>query len=122
MSNWKKDGYKIGDEVFVVKVLGMSNDVTSMTGTVTYVGTKKLKVEIKQKYKNSILEFDYKGIARGSSFGFYYYVYKSKEAYLNETKKDDYINELRNSLSKKINSLSLEQLEELESILDKQFC
>lgn len=118
MTNWKKDGYKIGEKVFIVKTLGLSNSNEGMLGTVVYVGTKKLRVSIQQKYKESILEFDSNGYARGSSFGYYYYVYKTEEEYINQIQKQKNLDSLKKELINKIESLSLEQLNKLSLIID----
>ena len=43
--NWKKEGYKIGQEVFLLRVCAFGTNTVMDKGTVSHVGTKLLKVD-----------------------------------------------------------------------------
>lgn len=76
--NWKKEGYKVDQFVFLTIRSMFVNDVRTTEGKVTYVGTKNLTIvtsgglTIKMKNGENIWH---------NGIGDYYKVFKSKEEY-----------------------------------------
>lgn len=117
MVNWKKEGYKVNQEVFIVKHLGLSGDKKTLLGKATYVGTKNMKVSIIEGEKEKILEFNGKRNAKGVCFGFYYTVYKTEAEYNQMVLDEEKSTELREYISKNLHLLSLRELEEVKTVL-----
>lgn len=112
--NWKKEGYNVGDTVFLVGELMFTTRKIHSTGTVVHSGTKILKVKIDD---NIVLKFERRGASSGG-WGTYYTVFKSKEEYesiiaLKEVKED-----MLKSLSDRLNKLSIEQLRDVEKLIN----
>ena len=110
MMNWKKEGWEVGQEVFLV-VKGMfTRDIKYQTGKVTHVGTKLLKVDVEPKMQ---LTFKDNNQTSGhiASFGYIYEVFKSKEDFYEESEKRERKKYLVGRISRNIQVLSDEKLE-----------
>lgn len=118
MVNWKKEGYSLDLEVFIVKHMGFSNEKRFIKGKVVYVGTKNMNVSIIEGESERILKFNDVKHAKGSSFGFYYTIYKSEEEYTETALREEKTDELKKYISAKVQFLSLNELEELKGIID----
>ena len=117
MVNWKKEGYKKDEEVFIAKHLGLSNEKKLMKGEVIYVGTKNMKVSVLEGEKEKILEFNGERNAKGACFGFYYTVYKTEAEYNQMVLDKEKSTELREYISKNLHLLSLRELEEVKTVV-----
>lgn len=111
--NWKQEGYQIGDEVCLENIMLYSGS-TIEDADIMYVGNKILKVKTSN---DKIIQFKDSKTASGHCFGFMYKIYKNREEYeqLIQTKKDKEI--LIDKISKKLDKLSLEKLQEIENII-----
>lgn len=106
--NWKKEGYKIGQEVFLLRVCAFGTNTVMDKGTVSHVGTKLLKVDCSPKMQ---LTFRESNRCSGGLYGVMYYLYKTKEDYMKEEKQAEIRKELENKVKKDIDKLTNEQLE-----------
>lgn len=106
--NWKKEGYKIGQEVFLLRTCAFGMNTFMDKGTVAHVGTKLLKVNCSPKMQ---LTFRGNNRCSGGLYGFMYYLYKSEEDYMREEKQEEIRKELENKVKKDIDKLTNEQLE-----------
>lgn len=112
--NWKKNGYTIGDKVFLIGEFMFTNRKVEYTGTVIHAGIKILKVRMED---NTVLKFERRGSSSGS-WGMYYTVFKSKEEYesliaLKEAKEC-----MIKDLNDRIKNLSIEQLKDVEKLIN----
>lgn len=112
--NWKKAGYKPGDKVYIVQSMLFSERKSFLDGTVTYVGTKILKVSLDDI--DTKLEFTKRYIS-GKMIGYCYEVYKSKEEYDEILRKELDRKTLIGLIEHSIKNLSNEQLEEVEKLI-----
>ena len=101
--NWKKEGFKINDDVFLVIKGLFDNTEKYYKGKVSYIGTKILKVRIQEK--EVFKEIKFNGTKNKRSFDEVYIVYKSLNEYVELTKKEKNKTELKNSI---INKLEIE--------------
>lgn len=113
MINWKKEGYIVGEEVCLV-LKYYSGKVEFLTGKVTHVGTKILKV---LKGGNRELKFVDGNSVSGVLWGDIYYVYKTKEEYEKLVLKSEKTEELRKKITEKIGELELEDLVAINNFL-----
>ena len=114
--NWKKEGYKEGNEVFIVYSDYVSGTKTFFKGYVLKVGIKNLKVRFKQQ--NVI--FNSKTV-RHKGFGLmgcYLTVFQNEEEYIKEKEKFEKAKNIREAIIDKIKTFNLEQLETLNESLD----
>lgn len=106
--NWKKEGYEVGQEVFLVKVCAFSTRTSTDKGIVSHVGTKLLKIDCNSKIK---LTFKDHNCCNGRIYGTIYYLYKTEEEYIKAKIKTERKNEFKNIIKNHLNDLSYEQLE-----------
>lgn len=105
--NWKKEGYKVDQFVFIVINNIFINNTRTTEGKVTYVGTKNLNITtsggVNIKMKNGENRWH-------DGLGDYYEVYKSKEEYekLLIEKKDIY--DLKNKIINLLNGVQNKEL------------
>lgn len=118
MVNWKKEGYSLDSEVFIVKHMGFSDEKRFIKGKVVYAGTKNMNVSVIEGESERILKFNGSKHAKGSCFGFYYTIYKSEEEYSEIILREEKTDELKKYISDKVKYLSLNELEELKCIID----
>ena len=118
MINWKKEGYKVGEDVFIVDCFGYKDKKNFLIGKVLYVGTKNMKVSIKDVNRERILLFNGSRVVKGVFWNNYYCVYKSKEEYEQILECDEKASELRKHISDNLKKLSLDQLEDIKKIID----
>lgn len=118
MVNWKKEGYSLDSEVFIVKHMGLSNEKRFIKGKVVYIGTKNMNVSVVEGENERILKFNGSKHAKGSSFGFYYTIYNSEKEYAETVLREEKTAELKKYISDKVQFLSLNELEELKGIID----
>ena len=109
--NWKKEGYKVGQEVYLVGKGMFTRDINYNEGIVIHAGTKTLKVKFKDSER--ILEFKNNKYSKGATWGYGYYLYKSKEEYEEQTKAIEYREKLRYEARTSISKLTNEQLEQI---------
>lgn len=116
--NWKKEGYNVGDKVYITTEWMFASKKYEEYGTVIYVGTKILKVKLDN---DSILEFKNSKMAciRGM-WSSYHYIYKSKEEYEDIIKKKHVRKCLINSLTSRLKELSIEELEAVDVLINKK--
>lgn len=115
MHNWKKENYKVGEKVFIVRNSSFSSGNQSfLEGEVLKVGTKILEVKPDDNIKK--LKFDERGVT-SSSWGFMDYVYKSKEDYEEAKRIISETNELKNELLIKIKTLDLDKLKKIRDFI-----
>lgn len=118
MLNWKKEGYKVGEEVCIVNNFGVYNQSSKIIeGIVVYTGTKRLKVSIKDGDKEKILDFNGRRSVNGLFFGDYYLVYKSKDEYEKLVQEKEEMEEARKYIKDNLDKLSLAQLTEIKSLI-----
>lgn len=126
MINWKKEGYIVGDSVLIVNKFGLySQREIFFDGVVTYVGTKILKVSIGNNKDKKNLTF--KGVSLTSngardhsvSFGEFYTVYKSREAYDKEVLDRNKRGSLKNFILRNLSDLDLDTLIKIKDEIDK---
>lgn len=122
MHNWKKEGYKVEDNVCIIgQSVGWTSREIKKSGKVIYVGTKILKVEIDRKDDEPrILTFNGKDYTKGEFFGNYYVLYKTEEDYDNMVKDRKKKILLQDNIIKNINKLSLLELEKIKEIIDSK--
>lgn len=108
--NWKKAGYKIGQEVFLVRTGVFSRDTAYQTGTISHVGTKRLVVDCSPKMK---LTFIGENECTGYLWGHIYEFYDSEEVYQKKVKKIRERNELIDKVKKHLVNLDDKQLESI---------
>lgn len=106
--NWKKEGYEIGQEVFLLRTCAFGANTVMDKGTVAHVGTKLLKIDCSPKMQ---LTFRESNRCNGGLYGVMYYLYKSEEDYMREKKQAEIRKELENKVKKDIDKLTDEQLE-----------
>lgn len=106
--NWKKEGYEIGQEVFLLRTCAFGTNTVMDKGTVAHVGTKLLKIDCSPKMQ---LTFRESNRCSGGLYGVMYYLYKSEEDYMREKKQVEIKKELENKVKKDIDKLTNEQLE-----------
>ncbi|WP_368262438.1 beta barrel domain-containing protein [Clostridium disporicum] len=115
--NWKKEGYEVGQKLFIFKkdyFETISNPYQTEV-TVTYVGVKILKVTDGQR------EFEFKG-SKSANSGFWgssYKLYNSREEFEKEQRDEAEKYEIKMKLSNSINHLSLDELRALNDAFDK---
>lgn len=114
--NWKKTGYKPGDKVYIVQSMLFSEHKSFSHATVTYVGTKILKVSLDNDNIDTKLEFT-KRYTSGRIAGYCYEVYKSQKEYEDILKKELDRKTLIGLIEYSIKKLSNEQLEEVEKLI-----
>jgi len=112
--NWKKNGYSIGDTVFLVGEFMFTSKRIYSNGTVIHSGTKILKVKMDD---NTVLKFQNKGASSGG-WGIYYSVFKSKEEYDDLIALKEARNDMLESLNDILQDLSLDQLKDVEKLLN----
>lgn len=113
--NWKKEGFRIDDKVCIVlEVLGRESKV--LDATVTYVGTKKMKVVSDAR----VFEFIGSNRVRGALCGYIYYVYKNSEDYYSFKKNETLKHELCGYITNNIDCMSLEDLEYIKKYIDEK--
>lgn len=112
--NWKKEGYVVGEEVCLV-FKSYGGKVEFLTGKVTHVGTKILKV---LKGENREFKFTGRNSVNGVLWGDTYYVYKTKEEYEKIVLENEKTEELRKKLTEKIGELELEGLVAINNLLN----
>lgn len=112
--SWKKEGYKIGQDVVVVEK-GMGIDTTLHKGKVISVGTKILKVDIGN---SMLLSFKNKKSTNGIMLN-YYTIYKSKDEYNQIVQAELDKEKMIAKIQSKLSNLSNEKLEAIVSIIDK---
>lgn len=117
MVNWKKEGYQVGQKVFIRSFNGYANkEYPSKKGIVTYVGTKNLKVqmdEIVYTFNNRRISFN-KYLS-----GQVYYAYKSKEEYEQIRLEEERSKELRSYIMDNLEKFSLKDLEYIKDFLEQ---
>ena len=109
--NWKKEGYKKDQKVFLVSKGMFTRDIHYYEGVIIHAGTKILKVKIDASER--ILEFKNSTYTSGALWGYGYYLYKSEEVYKNEIIETTYKNELLEKVKNSLSKLTNEQLEEI---------
>lgn len=110
--NWKRQEYKIGDIVCIVKKYHYTHKNEITDGEVIHAGTKLLKVKIGSR----IYTFKNTNYCKGAMYGVYYYVYKSKDEYENIIQEQVLRKELEDELIRLLPYISKE---DLQDILDK---
>jgi len=114
--NWKKEGYKIGQTLFIFKkdYFTTNSNPYQTEVTVTYVGTKVLKVSDGER------EFEFKGSKATSCglWGMSYNLYNSREEFEQEQRDEAEKYELKAKLTNGVASLSLDELKELYKALN----
>lgn len=119
MLNWKKEGYKVGEYVYIVKNLGLSSNKLYLTGKAVYVGIKKMDVLVVENGKEKILKFNGMRNVNGYCFGYYYSVFKSEEEYNQMIYNEKKAMELREYISSNIKDVSLKELENIKRLIEK---
>ena len=114
--NWKKEGYKIGQTLFIFKkdYFTTNSNPYQTEVTVTHVGVKILKVTDGER------EFEFKGSKTTNCglWGICYQLYNSREEFEQEQRDEAEKYELKMKLSNSINNLSLEELRALNNALN----
>ena len=119
MIYWKSEGYKVGEEVCIINMMGFYNPTEKhLTGKIIHSGAKILKVSIPFRDKEKILVFNGKRSCNGVVFGDYYLVYKTLEEYNKTVEKEKKTKELRNYISENLNKLSLDDLNKIKELID----
>lgn len=111
--NWKKQGYKIGQEVLLVRKCMFTNDSSFTTGIVAHAGTSILKVNCNPKMQ---LTFKGKTTCKGYLFGHTFELYKDEQEYLEKINKTTKRKELINKIKDRLEDLSDSQLESIFNI------
>lgn len=106
--NWKRDGYKQGDNVYIIKKSILGTIERELIGEIISAGTKNMKVMILKHNKSKILAFNANGVFRAESF--IYSVYKSKEEYKKFLKEKQYRAYLISNIIKGLDNASLDTL------------
>lgn len=117
--NWKKEGWKVGQEVYLV-VKGMfTRDIRYEKGIVKHVGTKLLKVNCEPKMQ---LTFSDTNITKGNlaSFSYTYEVYKSEEDYKKCISKELSRRVTIELIKDELINLSTEDLDKILEIIEKR--
>lgn len=110
--NWKKEGYKVRQKVFIVRKGMFTRDIGYYTGTISHVGTKKLVIDIDSKMQ---LTFTNDRECTGNTWGNLYTFYNNKEEYEEELAKKKAKNDLIAEIKDNLNKLSMDKL---NAILD----
>lgn len=117
MINWKKEGYVVGQKVYLVQEFLFSKEKRYYDGTVTYVGSKILKVKKENDTYEKTLTFE-KRWTSGGMAGYYYSVYKSEEEYEEKLSKELDRKALIGLIEHNIRKLSNEHLEEVDKLIN----
>lgn len=112
--NWKKEGYEVGQTVFIVRKGMFTRDISYHTGTISHVGTKKLVVDITPKIQ---LTFTDDRECTGDTWGNLYTFYNNKEEYEEELAKKKAKNELIADIKDNLNKLSMDKLNRILDII-----
>ena len=116
--NWKKDGWQLGSRVFIVSDSMFMNHKNTEAGEVIHVGTKILKVKIRQgivlTFRDSI-----QTIGHIASFGYVYHVFKSEQHYNDYIEKKKYRKKIEKLAEKAIKVLDTCELEIMISMAKK---
>lgn len=115
--NWKKQGYVVGQKVYLVQEFLFSDKKNFHEGTVTHVGTKILKVKKENDNYEKTLVFE-KRWTSGGMAGYCYEVYKSRKDYEEVLHKELERKTLIGLIEHSIKNLSNEQLEEVEKLIN----
>lgn len=114
--NWKKEGYKVGQEVFLVRKGMFTRDISYNTGTISHVGTKKMKINIDSKIQ---LTFTDSKECVGYTWGNLYTFYDSKKEYLEEVDKTKAKNDLIAKIKDNLNKLNMDKLNKILDIIEE---
>lgn len=114
--NWKKEGYTVGQQVYIVKKLSFSERKIFSKGTVTHAGTKILKVKKENDNYDQNLVFEERWTS-GCMAGYFYEVYKSQQEYEEILSRELDRKTLIGLIEHKIKNLSNEQLEQVEKLV-----
>lgn len=117
MINWKKEGYEVGQKVYLVQEYLFSKSKFYRTGIVTYVGTKILKVKKEEDDRSKTIVFE-KRWTSGDMPGYFYSVYKSEQEYEEELSKELDRKALIGLIEHNIRKLSNEHLEEVDKLIN----
>lgn len=115
--NWKKQGYEVGQKVYLVQEFLFSNKKCFHDGTVTHVGTKLLKVKKDNDSYERTLTFE-KRWTSGGMAGYCYEVYKSEKEYNEILSRELDRKALIGLIEHSIKNLSNEQLEDVKKLVD----
>lgn len=121
--NWKKEGYKVGENALVVlRKYNFTRNEFEFTDykvlyEITHVGTKILKVKHKDYHNNTKFQFKSRSI-NGPFFGHSYVVFKDEEEFNLYKQKEERYKELRIKLSEKVKTLPIEKLEMINDIIE----
>lgn len=115
--NWKKEGYEVGQKVYLVQEFLFSKNKSYHNGIVTHVGTKILKVKKEDDKYEKTLTFE-KRWTSGGMAGYCYNVYKSEKEYEEELSKELDRKALIGLIEYNIKNLSNEQLEEVDKLIN----
>lgn len=111
--NWEKEGYKVGQEVFIVRKGMFTRDISYHTGTISHIGIKKLVVYIDSKMQ---LTFTDDRECAGA-WGDLYTFYNNKEEYEEELAKKKAKNDLIAEIRDNLNKLSMDKLNAILDII-----